>query len=225
MNSFKRIRAFQIELEFFLLFFFFLHLIRAWPSWSYRFTNLLFFVNMSSNKYGTTLLFKDVVYIILNSLVFSKLFYCSTAWYETSKENIHKLQLMQNFVGCVLTNTKKFDHITPVLHELGWLTIEELLRLRDVTMIFKCLNGLVPSYWVTTKLVKRSDTHSYCTGQSNQLNLSQCRTFAAQRAFPFRASKYWKSISNNIRNSAFVEVFKGIVRLVIIRMSKYKIYS
>ena len=38
--------------------------------------------------------FKDVLYIILNSLVFSKLFYCSTAWYETSKENIHKLQLM-----------------------------------------------------------------------------------------------------------------------------------
>ena len=74
------------------------------------------------------------------------MFYCSTAWYETSKENIHKLQLMQNFVGCVLTNTKKFDHITPVIRELGWLTIEELLRLRDVKMIFKCLNGLVPSY-------------------------------------------------------------------------------
>ena len=47
------------------------------------------------------------------------MFYCSTAWYETSKENIHKLQLMQNFVGCVLTNTKKFDHITPVIHELA----------------------------------------------------------------------------------------------------------
>ena len=169
--------------------------------------------------------FKDVLYIILNSLVFSKLFYCSTAWYETSKENIHKLQLTQNFVSCVLTNTKKFDHITPVIHELGWLTIEELLRLRDVKMIFKFRNGLVPSYWVSTKLVKRADTHSYCTGQSNQLNFSQCRTFAAKRAFPFRASKYWKSISNNIRNSASVEVFKGIARLEIIRMSKYRIYS
>ena len=50
---------------------------------------------------------------------------------------------MQNFAGRILTATKKFDHITPVLHELGWLTIEEPLRLRDVTMICKCLNGLV----------------------------------------------------------------------------------
>ena len=83
---------------------------------------------------------KDALYIILNSL---HLFYCSTVWSETAKENIHKLQLMQTFAGRILTTTKKFDHITPVLHELGWLTIEELLRLRDVTMIFKCLNGLV----------------------------------------------------------------------------------
>ena len=73
---------------------------------------------------------------------------------------------MQNFAGRILTNTKKFDHITPVLHELGWLTIEELLCLRDVTMIFKCLNGLVPSYF-STKFVKRSETYSYCTRQNN----------------------------------------------------------
>ena len=82
---------------------------------------------------------KDALYIILNSL---QLFYCSTVWSETAKKNIHKLQLMQTFAGRILTTTKKFDHITPVLHELGWLTIEEPLRLSDVTMIFKCLNGL-----------------------------------------------------------------------------------
>ena len=88
---------------------------------------------------------------------------------------------MQNFAGRILNNTKNFDHITPVLHELGWLTIEEPRRLRDVTVIFKCLNGLVPSY-LSTKFVKRSETHSYCTRQNNQLNLPQCRTSAAQCA-------------------------------------------
>lgn len=51
---------------------------------------------------------------------------------------------MQNSASSILTNTKKAAHISPVLHELGWLTIEELLRLRDVTMIFKRLNGLAP---------------------------------------------------------------------------------
>ena len=72
---------------------------------------------------------KEVLSIILNSLVFSKLFYCSTVGFRTSKENIYKLPLMQNFAGRILTNTKMFYHITPVLHELGLLSIEELSML------------------------------------------------------------------------------------------------
>ena len=91
------------------------------------------------------------------------------------------------------TNTKTFDHITQVLRELGWLTIAELLRLRDVTMILKFFKGLAPSY-LSTMLVKRWEIHSYCTRQGNQLNFPQCRTSAAQRAFRFRASKYWHSL-------------------------------
>ena len=51
---------------------------------------------------------KEVMCIILNSLVFSKLFYCATVWFGAPKENIHKLQLIQNFAGRILTNTKKF---------------------------------------------------------------------------------------------------------------------
>ena len=47
---------------------------------------------------------RSALLIILNSLVFSKLFYCSTVWADTSKQNIVKLQLLQNFVARILTN-------------------------------------------------------------------------------------------------------------------------
>ena len=80
---------------------------------------------------------KDVLYIMINSIVFSKLFYCSAVWSGTYKQNMHKLQLMQNFAARILTKTRKYDHITPVLKALGWLTIEEQLRLRDVTIMYK----------------------------------------------------------------------------------------
>ena len=127
---------------------------------------------------------REVLNTILNSLVFSKLFYCSTVWSGTSKDNVHKLQLLQNFAARILTNTKKFDHISPILNELGWLTIEELLDLCDVIMIYKCINGLAPTY-LSSKLYKRSDTHAYNTRLKEHLSLPLCRTSIAQRTTYF----------------------------------------
>ena len=89
---------------------------------------------------------KEVLYIMINSIVFSKLFYCSAVWAGTYNQNIHKLQLMQNFAARILTDTGKYDHITPALKVLGWLTIEEQLWLQDMTMMYKCVNNLVPAY-------------------------------------------------------------------------------
>ena len=79
---------------------------------------------------------------MINSVVFSKLFYCSAVWAGTYKQNIHKLQLMENFAARILTDTGKYDHITPALKALGWLTIEEQLWLRDVAVMYKCVNNL-----------------------------------------------------------------------------------
>ena len=50
---------------------------------------------------------------IINALVFTKLYYCSPVWSSTSKKDISKLQKIQNFVATIITNTCKFDHITP----------------------------------------------------------------------------------------------------------------
>ena len=68
------------------------------------------------------------------------LFYCSAVWFGTFKQNIHKLQLLQNFAARILTETKKYDHITAVLKTLGWPTIGEQLWLRDVTMMSELAN-------------------------------------------------------------------------------------
>ena len=79
---------------------------------------------------------KSVLTTILNCLVFCKLFYCSTFWSGTFAHNINKLQLVQNFAARVLTNSKKFDHISPVLQALCSPSIKNQLLVRDVTMLY-----------------------------------------------------------------------------------------
>ena len=137
---------------------------------------------------------KPVLSTILNSLIFSKLFYCSTVWAGTSKQNLQKLQLVQNFTVRVLTDTKKFDHISPVLRELGWPSIKDQLLVRDTTQVYKIVNGLAPLY-LSSKLSKRLDTHHYNMRKRDNLNLPPCRTVTAQRSFYYRAVIAWKSLT------------------------------
>ena len=78
------------------------------------------------------------------------------------------------------------------MHDLGWLTVKELLRLRDATMIYKCLNGLTPSY-LSSKLTECSKTYEYNTRNRDQLSLPKCRTAITHRSFFYMAVALWNS--------------------------------
>ena len=84
--------------------------------------------------------------LLIQSFVFSKMFYCSTVWSNTSKGNVHKLQLMQNFGARIVLGLRKYDHISLGLKSLNWLPVKDKLYLNDAVMVFKCINNLVPDY-------------------------------------------------------------------------------
>ena len=59
---------------------------------------------------------------------------------------IKPVQLFQNAATCILTRTKCFDHITPVLASLHCLPIQFHIDFKVVLSTFKALNGLAPPY-------------------------------------------------------------------------------
>ena len=101
---------------------------------------------------------------VINALVFSKLYHCSSVWSSMTKKNINKLQNVQNFTARIITRLQKLDHITPVLTELKWLSVESVLIYRDYILVFKCFRGLAPDY-SAKKFKKRSEIHN--TGAPN----------------------------------------------------------
>ena len=62
---------------------------------------------------------------IINALVFSKLYYCSTVWSSTTACNVQKLQLVQNFAARIISGTDTFEHVTPSLKNLRWLPVKK----------------------------------------------------------------------------------------------------
>ena len=57
--------------------------------------------------------------IAVHAFVSSKLDYCNSLLYSCRKMQLKKLQHVQNTVTRIITQTHKFDHITPVLSDLN----------------------------------------------------------------------------------------------------------
>jgi len=100
------------------------------------------------------------------------MFYCSTVWSNTSKGNLQKLQLMQNFGARIVLGLKKYDHISAGLKSLKWLSDSQKLYFNDILMVFKCVNNLVPEYLKNKfKLRSQVNTRTTRTSNTNVLNI------------------------------------------------------
>ncbi len=81
---------------------------------------------------------------IIDTLVMSEIYYCSTVWSDILDSNINKIQLIQNCAARLITGVAKYDYISQTLKVLGWLPIKEHLLYRDALLTFKCMNYEAP---------------------------------------------------------------------------------
>ena len=162
------------------------------------------------------LLDKETLLLLINAFVFSKLFYCSTVWSNTSKSNVRKLQRVQNFAARIIFGFRKFDHISQGIKSLKWLPVKDRLSLNDAIMMYKCINKLAPDY-LADKFVQRSHIHNRNTRSRNQLVIPRCRISTGQRSFVYRGTQLWNSLSYDVRTAKCPKVFKR--RLINILLS------
>ena len=62
------------------------------------------------------------------------------------KQDIVKLQLVQNAAARIIVSVKKRDHITETLRDLHWLPVEEKIVFKINLITFEALNDSGPRY-------------------------------------------------------------------------------
>ena len=87
--------------------------------------------------------------------------YCCSVWGCAGSTNISQLQKLQNRAVRVITNSNFDTPSRPLIAELGWKTIEELIGNETKTMIFKSLNDLAPQY--LCNLFTKNSACSFCS--------------------------------------------------------------
>ena len=86
--------------------------------------------------------------MLVNDLITSRLDYVYAILYGLSSKQINRLQKLQNSAARLITRTKKWNHITPVLKSLHWLPVNRRIQFKILLITFKCLHGLAPNYLI-----------------------------------------------------------------------------
>ena len=150
---------------------------------------------------------KDLPVTIIKGLVFSKMFYCSSVWSNTSVTNINKLQPIQNFAARIVTRSRKFDHITPILKQLRWMPVKDYLFYRDALLTFRCMNRMAPSN-ISSRFIKRGTISGRSTRNTNLLDIPRYKTATGQRSFLYRALTIRNNLLSDIKLSSSTNIFK-----------------
>ena len=140
---------------------------------------------------------RSTLITIINTLVFSKLLYCSSVWSNAADTNL-KLQAIQNFAARIICGSRKFDHVTPLLKELHWLPIKSQLYFRDAVLAFKCMTGSAPTY-LSSKFLTRGNVSGRTTRSSQLLHIPLYKTKSGQRTFYYRTVSLWNSLDNDLK--------------------------
>ncbi len=153
----------------------------------------------------------DALQTIIHSLISSRLDYCNSLLAGVPKCLLQKVQYVQNSAARLLSGTRKYDHITPILKSLHWLPVECRIDFKILLLTYKGLHGKAPKY-LSDLLVFREARKS----RSTDLNLlfvpRTKRVTFGDRAFSVYAPRLWNTLPLSIRNVESIDDFKSQVK-------------
>ena len=83
---------------------------------------------------------------VVSALVLSRVDYCLSAFCGLPASRLKGLQSVLNASVRLTLRRSRSCHVTPLFHELGWLTIEHRISVRIASIVFSCLRRHGPTY-------------------------------------------------------------------------------
>ncbi len=139
----------------------------------------------------------------------SRLDYCNALLGGCSARLVNKLQMVQNAAARVLTKTRKYAHISPILSTLHWLPIKHRIDFKILLIAFKALNGLATQY-LSEFLSHSSPPRPLQFQNSGHLIIPRIsKQTEGGRSFFYLVPKLWNNLPNNVREADTLCQFKS----------------
>ena len=165
------------------------------------------FLKLRALSYVRCYLTDESTKTAVHAYITSRLDYCNSLLLGLPQELTMKMQSVMNAAARLVTKTRKFDHITPVLRDLHWLHASYRCQFKILLLVFKCIHKLAPTYLCKRLTLKpkrglRSDNILVLDIPLTKLKL---KTYG-DRSFSFSGPTLWNKLPSDIRLSEPVDI-------------------
>ena len=152
---------------------------------------------------------QDACKKLVNSTISSQLDYSNALLFGLPQAYIGHLQRAQNSAARLITQTRKRDHITPILMHLHWLPVQFRIQYKILLLTFKSLHGLAPQY-LADLITINCPTRSLRSSLGITLKVPRTRLKSyGDRSFSYASATLWNQLPIDVRASPSITIFKS----------------
>ena len=174
------------------------------------------FYSLRKIKSIRPLLFTDAIVTLITRLICSWMDYCNTVFVFLPNSMIDRLQSVLHAAARVITDGRKYDHITLTLRdELHWLPVMQRITFRLCLTVYKALHGMTPYIAELCRSVAakhyRSRLHSATYGD---LVVPQNHLEFGKRAFAVAGPTTWNNLLLSVWLAPSITTFKQHLKCI-----------
>jgi len=155
---------------------------------------------------------QDTCHNAVRAIITSRLDYANSLLFGINSKLTQRLQRVQNRAAKLIFRCRKYDHVSPLIRELHWLTIQKRIHFKLLTIVFKCFTDSdnVPSYLTELTIQYVPTRPGLRSSQDTRLlTVPFTRTVAGANGFYAAAPKLWNSLPYYIRHASSLATFKS----------------
>ena len=141
----------------------------------------------------------EVLQTLYRSLIECHFRYGDIVWGNCGETLLNKLQKIQNRAARIITGSDYDAPSEPLLMELGWRNIRELIRYDTVVMMHKSKYNLAPEYIKSLFLPNDLVHDKPLRNSETEFRLPRMETASGQRSFSFRGAQVWNSLDKDLK--------------------------
>ena len=133
--------------------------------------------------------------------------YCSSVWGICSKENQTKIIKIQKKAARFILEAPPPTPSKQMFQQLKWLPFNEIVKFKQVSLVYKAVNGNAPQY-IQTMFTNIKDNSNYSLRSSANKKLFVPRTH--HKSLSYTGVIIWNALPENIKSSKTFTIFKNL---------------